>query len=342
MGIKDFVKVFASVGTATYKDYKDEPLAVDSFIELFRSGSMQHAAKLTNPQGEPTLHLRTVFSNATKRKSLGGRDVWCFDSRDPRDVNDPKTKTLEARAQIRRTNLDEIAALATEIERLESMAAKTSKEKLAKIDPTFDITLVAKRDQLEMLKARNPEAQHFSSRIRDVQFILSKLGVAMVIAPPGCDAEKLATHLQRDGVVKGVISTDTDCIAYGSRTMLKKISGKSGRYDVYTLKACMKQHSLTYRQLVQVCVALGCDFADKVEGVGPKTVVNKVKQKLITWTPEQRAAIKKFMNRESVEYETIESECTDESLDELTEWLVTTQGFKRETVEKTLQPFYSA
>lgn len=340
MGIKDFTKVFASSGQVTFKDLAQDDLAVDAFLELFRGSSMQHAAKLVNPAGESTLYLTVALANAVKRKALGCDDIWCWDSRDPRKADDPKQKTLADRAAIRRTNQEEMKRLSEKIEKHKILAKKVSREQLLKIDPTFDITLKADEDQLETLKSRNPESQHFSSMVRNVQFLLTKLGIRMAIAPIGCDAEKLGAQLCREGVCDGVLTTDTDALAYGAQKQIKKIAGKTGKYDLYVLADCLKQHDITYQQLVEISTVLGCDFCEKTSGIGPGTVVKKIKSHSVEYTAEQKAAQANFMDHRSVVYEYIEPTCTNESLDELKAWLIKIQGFRADRVEKTLNPFY--
>lgn len=361
MGVKDATKTFKASGQVQLKDTAEEDYAVDAFIELFRTGSMQHIARLTNPAGEPTAHLTICLANVIKRKAIGGDDIWCFDSRDPRHADDPKQRTLDDRAEVRKNNEQEMKNIAKEITKLEEMAGKIKRDDLLKVDPTFDATLKSKRDEYEMLKARNPDARHFSKRIVDIMYILTKLGVRQAIAPPGVDAEKLGAFLTEQDIVDGVITTDTDSIFYGAKKQLKKKTAKaatktkdgkdnaavkSGTYDVYILEDCMAQYKnkdgkpLTRQQMAQIASVLGCDFCEGTRGVGAKTVVKKVLDGTIQYTKEQIAAQEKFLDDTPIKYEHIEPNCSNESLDELKDWLVKVQGFKLERVIKMLKPFY--
>ncbi len=348
MGVKDFSKTFKAVRRVTFADeaVREMDLAVDAYLELFRSTTMQHAARLTNPQGEPTLHLNITLANATKRKINGGDDIWVFDSRDPRSVDDIKNTEIERRKAVRATNMEEIKRVEQRIHRLEDMVKATPRARLLQVDPTFEATLEAERDQLEKLRARNPNEQHFSNMIRDVQFILTKLGVRLAIAPAGSDAEKICAQLCREDVVDGVITTDTDALAYGSPRLIKKVSGKkaggrSGIYDMYEIDDILKQNDITYEQFVDVCVVLGCDFAPGTRGIGAATVIRKVKAGTVALTEAQEAAKARFMDRTVVKYQYIENKMTTVSLDELTTWLVRVQGFNPERVEKILRPLYA-
>lgn len=342
MGIHDFTKTFA----ATEKEVTfakmpaKEDYAVDAYPEMFRGTAMQGEARLTNPNGEPTLHLAVCLANVCARKSRGHEDIWVFDSRDPRVKGDAKEKCLLTRQEIREQNMAEIEKMTLEIEKMEGMIRKVGVRALAEVDPTFDKTLKMKRDELAVMQARNPDKQHFSNMIRDVLFILTKLGVQHALAPVGCDAEKLAAQLEREGLVDGVITVDTDSTVYGNKKQIKKVAGKSGKYDVYVRADILKRYDLTEHQLAEVASVLGCDFCEKTPGVGAGTVVKKVKAGSITYTEEQVAAQKKLLDRKPVRYEFFNPECTAESLNELKEWLVKVQGFGRDGVDKKLAPFY--
>jgi 5'-3' exonuclease len=345
MGVRDFTKVFEpSEKDVTFaKLPPKEDYAVDAFLEMFRSTAMQGAAKLTNPKGEPTLHLTVCIANACSRKARGHEDIWCFDSRDPRVTGDAKAKTLLTREEIRKKNLAEIKRQEAEITKLEQLAKTVDRKELLALDPTFDITLQSKREELGIMRARNPDKHHFNTMIRDVLFILEKLGIQYALAPVGVDAEKLGAQLCREGWVEGVITTDTDSLVYGAPKQIKKISGKSGKYDIYVLKDILKKHDLTMRQLAEVASVLGCDFCEKTAGVGAGTVIRKVKAGMIKYTDEQLAAQRKFLDRTPVDYgKVIQPDCTKKSLDELKEWLVRVQGFGAIGVDKKLAPFYTA
>jgi hypothetical protein len=342
MGIRSFTKTFAasSTGVTFAKMPENESYAVDAYPEIFRGMAMQAGTKLLNSQGEPVLHILVCLANACARKVRGHADIWCFDSRDPRPAGDEKEKHLLARAEIRKRNLEEMRHLVDEITAMRALARRVDRSALLKADPAFEIALRAKYDKLAIMRARHPDGQRFNGMVRDVLFILVKLGIRHAVAPAGCDAEKLAAQLEREGLVKGVISSDTDCTVYGCGKQIKKVPGKAGRYDVYVRADILKGYALTERQLAEVATALGCDFSPKTAGVGAKTVVKKVKAGLIKFTPEQIAAQNKFLDRTPVQYEFISPLCTAEGLDELLEWLVKVQGFSADSMRRVLAPLY--
>ena len=341
MGVHDFTKVVDPSETeTTLAKLAKEDYAVDAFPEMFRATSMQYAAKLTNPKGEPTLHLTVALANACNRKSHGCEDIWCFDSRDPRAKGDTKEKTLLSRDEIRKKNIAEMRRQEQEIDKLVALAKTVKRAELLALDPTFDISLQTKREELAMMRARNPDKHHFSSMIRDTLFVLEKLGIQYALAPPGCDAEKLAAQLGREGLVDGVITVDTDSTVYGNKNQIKKIAGKSGKYDVYVLADILKKYEITEQQFAEVASVMGCDFCDKTDGVGAKTVIRKVKEGRIKYTDEQVAAQKKFLDHTPVKYDYFNPTCTKRSLDELRKWLIEVQGFGEDGVDKKLRGFY--
>lgn len=340
MGVKDFTKVFSATKKVDIKTIKNENLAVDAFYELFRSNSMQYAAGLTNPEGHSTLYLKIALENACRRKASGSNDIWCWDAREPRKTEDPKMETIKQRQEIKTKNLEEIAKLEKQIMKVKEMEAKMGVQELLKLDPTYENDLKVKQHEIEVLKARNPESQHFNTMVLNVQYILKMLGITMAIAEVGCDAEQLAAQLCREEKVEGVITADTDCLVYGAPKQYKKIVGESGKYNLYVLEDCLNEHKIEYEDMIKIATVLGCDLCDGTPRVGPKTVVAKVKDNKITYTETQIRAQKIFMDHTPKKYKLLTSECSNVGLDELCDWLVKKQGFKQDRIEKLLKPFY--
>lgn len=338
MGVSEFTKVFAPHSEVDIKKAVGN-YAIDAYLELFKSTTVVNPKQtLTNPKGEPTMHIVVCINNIVRRKIGKCDDIWCLDSRDPRETKDPKQRVIAERVSTRIANLEEIKKAQAELDTYAAYEAKTPKARLLAVDPNFYKHLEEKRERIRILKARNPDARQFTRIVEDVIFILTKLGVRMTIAPVGIDAEHLAAQINREGRVDCVMSTDTDTMAYGAICQLKKIPKKTGKYSMYTLAHCLAQHALTYEQFVQVCTTLGTDFNVKTKGIGPKTVIQAVKNKTITFTDEQKAAQAKFADRTPIIYTVTSTDCTKSSIEELKEWLVTEQGFSKDRTDKLLEP----
>jgi flap endonuclease-1 len=331
MGIDNFLDVCPPSKIVSFKDMVGKKLAIDAFVEIFRTSGVQYISGLTNPQGEPTQHIKAIFSNVTKLEKLGIKCVWCIDSREPPME---KKQTQEERMKVREMAQKQAEDLGAEIKRLEELAKKLSVDDLKSVDADFQKTLEEKKDKLLKLDSRVMKPGQFNKYVQDTLMILTKLGVPYCVAPSEVEAEQLGAYLCSLGICDGVMTTDTDAMPFGAPWMMKKIPKKTGKYELITREDCLKD--LTYDQLVEVCVALGCDYADKVPRVGPKTVVTKVKGGSIVWTPKQLAAIASFKRKLNFSPQIIRTQRTASSVQELKDWLIKVQGFGEANVHKVL------
>lgn len=321
MGVKNFTHIFKPVAVVKSIDH---PVAVDTFVQIFSASSMQYAANLTNSRGESTLYIKITLANALKRLNKG--DIWVWDS--GHDLNSIKSKALRQRTDLKNVANDEIGKLRTEIEEIshtDFSALGLSSEELVK----------QKNAELNILLSRNPDGNLFRRMCRDIHFILSSLGVTMVTAPRNSDAEQVCAQLCREGLVQGVISTDTDTIIYGAPKLYKKVPGKP-EYAVYDYDDCLKQHDLTPKQLVDVALAMGCDFCEKTPRIGEKTVIQKVKSGSINFTQEQELARERFAPKD-LKYTVEKNTINNKSVEDLKKWLVDEHDFNALVVEKMFQ-----
>jgi len=345
MGIHGFSSTFTKTTEINISETKNQDFGIDAFIQVFRNASKQHIAGLTNSKGESTLHINVALQNIIKRILLKGDDIWCFDSRDPRKVDDPKQFVLNKRAEQRDIRAEESKILDDEIKKLEMLESKTTKEKIIALDAKFYDKLDEKRLKLASLENQKDTGMYFAPMVRDIQFILKCLGVTIAIAPSGVDAEKALALMSQLNMIDAVLTTDTDTLLYGAKKILKQkksVPGqqprvKPGTYDVYVLEDCLKQHKLTQDDLIKVGIILGSDFADKTHGVGAGTVIKKFKE--IKLTEEQMKAVEIFkvpIKIEDIEF--IRNDYDLVSIKKLEDWLIKEQNFKTERVEKMLEP----
>jgi 5'-3' exonuclease len=98
MGIKDFSKLFRVSATVDLDHFAGQRIAVDAYSEIFRAISVPAAQKV------PMLYLRTIYTNTIKMLRHKVIPIWCFDSPVTRASDDPKRRTLAARARTRKYN----------------------------------------------------------------------------------------------------------------------------------------------------------------------------------------------------------------------------------------------
>lgn len=181
---------------------------------------------------------------------------------------------------------------------LNPLKAKTAEKRFAEKQK--------KKDRLE----KGENVNYVSSDVIISTTLLAKQMVLMM----GIDAHTPSFQFEAEHyaslVAETVISNDSDCMFFGAKEMLTK-KGSCWRY--YCLENILDEHETNMTDFRKMCVALGCDFCDKVKGIGPKTV-KKLKFEL---NDEQKAIIE-YASTEEIKPELIEiGEKDDEGLKKL-------------------------
>jgi 5'-3' exonuclease len=306
MGIQNFTKLFPAQGEVKYKDLRGKWVAVDAMYQLHR---MAHPFKtangsnavLTAPDGSMTNHINGLLALILNMHKNAINQVWVFDNPGAghdslKDIEVERRKSCRSVAKQKLQDLVEQPELFSDEE---------------KIDPTNVIT----RGKYERAA--------FSLdiyMINDLKYILDCFGVAWIEAPPGFEAEQLAAHMTNHEVhgifADAVLTPDPDCLLFGARQMIKNDKQKLFKFDldsIYLEISAEPTQSVTKKttknvasvtpprvinssssadNLIWIGIALGCDFAEKVPGIGPKTVIKKLSS--IKWSDRQLAAFKYF------------------------------------------------
>jgi len=96
------------------------------------------------------------------------------------------------------------------------------------------------------------------------------------------EAEHLACILSRLNKMSLVYSHDSDTLMYGG----DMIKNEHGIYVIYYLDKILETFELTRTQFIQVCLTLGMDYYPGIKGIGPKTVIKKIKSGSIEFDDE--------------------------------------------------------
>lgn len=85
------------------------------------------------------------------------------------------------------------------------------------------------------------------------------------------EAETTCSHLCLSGVVDGVLSEDTDVLAYGTPLFLTKINTSAETCVIVEIKDILESLDLTYFQFRDLCIMCGCDYNKNIPRVGSQT-----------------------------------------------------------------------
>ena len=269
MGIKDFFRITDEDGK-TIKEMGEKLKGKDlkclqemkGLRVVIDAPPIIHAAVRGMPNVDSLMHdgkitsqLNVMFYNALQLKRLGIDQLWVFDGKPPTI----KVGELEKRKQARQKAEDA----------KKKAKAKGDNEKVKK---------------LEKIAYKLEEYIYV-----DAQRLLTRMGIPWAIAPE--EAEAYCSHLNRKGDYDFVYSMDADCFMFGAKQVLRptKEAGKKIFY-MYRRDEILENLGINNRQLVEIGLCLGTDFSEKIRGIGPKTVVKKVKDGNVEFDQTQENA----------------------------------------------------
>lgn len=166
-----------------------------------------------------------------------------------------------------------------------------------------------KRAELKA-KSQDPRGKFrlTSDQIREVQTLLSLMGVCWVEAPQGIEAEQYGAWMTRgqqsERFCQYMISGDSDVLMFGGSLMRpikrKSQTGKSSKtmYSIFEIEDLLEKTKTTQGELVKIGVVMGTDFNESIRGIGVKTVEKKVKSGNIDekFGDEHREAMQYFLS----------------------------------------------
>ncbi|XP_068196435.1 probable flap endonuclease 1 homolog isoform X3 [Antennarius striatus] len=114
-----------------------------------------------------------------------------------------------------------------------------------------------------------------SSQTKNCLQLLKLLGVPVIQAPG--DAEALCAQLVREGTVDAVASEDMDTLPFGANILIRNVNAKKDSEVVeYSLPKLLEKLQISHQEFVDLCILLGCDYCDKIAGLGPKRALTLI------------------------------------------------------------------
>jgi flap endonuclease-1 len=181
--------------------------------------------------------------------------------------------------------------------------------------------------------------------------IVKLLGIPAFLAPEEADSQ--CAYLSINNLVDHVASEDMDLLTFGSTNILRNFT-KKNMFKI-DLEDILIQGDVTMDQFIDICILLGCDYTDTIDGIGTKRAWELIKrygslEELIT--KEQKIAQGKYKLPDNFRYEEsreyfknprhIPATNTDlelkiPQLNELKQLLITRYGFGEDTIEKSIK-----
>lgn len=141
-------------------------------------------------------------------------------------------------------------------------------------DPPKDFDPDLVEMHLAKLKGQTMRVHH--SDIAQTQDLMHVLRIPYFQAPG--EAEGMCSWLSRRGLVDGVLTEDTDVLAYGASALLGKLDSSAAQCIKITYAQILDQLGMTQMQFTDLCIACGCDYNQRARGMGPVRMYKCIKQ----------------------------------------------------------------
>lgn len=246
-------KLIADVAPAAIKEneiknFFGRKVAIDASMSLYQfliAVRQDGGAMMTSEDGSTTSHLMGMFYRTIRMVENGIKPVYVFDGKPPT----MKAGELEKRKEKR----DE---------------AQAALEK-AKEDGNME----------EVDKQNRRLVKVTTEHVNDVKILLKHMGIPFVSAP--CEAEAQCAELVKGGKVFAAGTEDMDALTFGTTVLLRHLTFSEARkmpIKEFHLSSVLEGFELSQVQFVDLCILLGCDYVDKIKGIGPKKAIELVKK----------------------------------------------------------------
>jgi flap endonuclease-1 len=239
MGIKNLstlIQLYApnSITKLQFSNLTGKKIALDASLLIYAYviAIRNTSDDLKNIHGEITSHIHAVVSKTLLYLDNGITPIFVFDGKPPSLKNDTLSKRKEDREVAKKLLEDE-----------------SDDEKKIKL---FKKSTVITWKQMDQCKE-----------------ILRAMGIPVIESPEESDSQ--CALLTSNNVAYGVGSEDKDILTFGAKKLLRNISSsKRNEIIEYDLMKILEELKYTHQEFIDLCILLGCDYVDHIDGVGVK------------------------------------------------------------------------
>jgi len=302
----------------------DASMAMYQFLIATQFTTKTGLGMLTDSEGNPTSHLLGFFNRTISFLENGVKPIWVFDGKPP---------VLKS--------------------------GELAKRKKAKIEAKEAMELAEEEGKLEEVKKFSQRSVNITTQmLEDAKNMLRLMGVPVVEAPG--EAEAQCCEMVKSGKASAVVSEDMDTLTFGTPFLLRGLSSKKEPITKVDYQEMITSFEMTSAEFVDLCILLGCDYTETIEGIGPATAFKLIKEhgtierviKFIEANPKKKYKVPENFNFEGARELFLHPEVTNTSelnlvwekpdSEGLQEFLVQKKNFAPNRVEtgiKKLQSF---
>lgn len=314
-----------------FENYFGRKIAIDASTSIYQFlvAVRQEENALTNSDGVVTSHLNGMFYRTVRMIDAGIKPVYVFDGKPP---------TMKG---------GELAKRHARAEQAQNDLAKAKES--------------GNQEDIEKFSKRTVRATKQQSL--DCKKLLQLMGVPVLDAP--CEAESTCAKLCAAGKVFAVGTEDMDALTFGSTVLLRHLTyadAKKVPPMEFRLADVLSGLELTMPQFIDVCILCGCDYTDKIKGVGPETALKKIKEygsldallnsqdKLVVGDDKVPPSLREgyaevqrlFLHPEAADPETVELKWTEPDVEGIVSFMCGEMGFDEKRIRSSCEKLRKA
>lgn len=268
MGINGLVtwlreKVPDLIVTVPVASLSGQRLAVDASVYLYKFICMDNQMK------GKWLDMFINFIICLRKNNI--RPVFIFDGKPPKQ----KERTQKERRAIRHATEQRVLELEELIDTLSEydFNEKIPKELKKRIDAALNEN-TKYHSRKEVMKKLNEKFKKDNSTVihitpkhnKQVQDLLTFMGLPWFKATG--EAERSCSWMCKWGYAKGVITTDSDVLAYGTPIFIKDLKTNQDLCQIIRYQDVLEVLDLNEKQFTDFCIMCGTDYNKRIKGYG--------------------------------------------------------------------------
>lgn len=184
--------------------------------------------------------------------------IYVFDGIPPSE----KMDTINSRKERKQASYDKIKDIEIKLAN-PSLVPNSEEEKLLKE---------------ELFKTKKKTISVTTKDINRLKYFLDIMNITHI--KRDMEADIVCSRLSQLGLVEYVISEDMDHLTSGTKILLRDFNNKNNYVTVYKTSDVLLSTGLSNEKWIELCILFGCDYVQRIRGMGYKTSYKYIKENL--------------------------------------------------------------
>lgn len=268
MGIKKLMKVLmerapGAIHQINPTNLNNKKIAIDTSIIMyqFMTAIKTSGGDLQDVNGVSTSHIHAILSKTLYYLKLGIIPVHVFDGK----ASELKQQIINERTTIKKNAIAKIIEIDEQIQQNAEQNAEQNTEQNTEQNDRLNA---------EKIKLMKQTVKISHKEMMEAVEIVDLLGVPYILSPEEADSQ--CAYLSRNNLVDYVASEDMDLLTFGTKSLIRHFL-KKGMCEI-KLDEILINSDTTMEEFIDICILLGCDYTDTIEGIGEKKSWDLIKR----------------------------------------------------------------